>query len=726
MDLSDILDPLNEPQRQAVCAPSGNLLVLAGAGSGKTRVLTHRIAYLIRIGEASTYNVMAVTFTNKAAREMRQRIEQILGTPLSGMWVGTFHGIAHRLLRSHWQEAKLPQTFQIIDSDDQYRLIRRSLKELDLDEKRWPPKETQWKINYHKDEGVRAGAIDVQGDLYLETFVRIYLHYEDLCQRNGLVDFAELLLRAQELWLQHPEVCRHYRDRFRHLLVDEFQDTNAIQYSWIRTLAADQSHTFVVGDDDQSIYGWRGAKVGNLQQFQRQFTEVELIRLEQNYRSTRTILTAANALIDNNGDRLGKNLWTAGEEGEPIRLYGAFNEIDEATYIVEQIERWVRGGRSRQEVAILYRSNAQSRVIEAALLQHGLPYRVYGGLRFYERAEIKDVLAYLRLCTNRDDDPSLERIINTPTRGIGGRTLDMLRDYARDHEMSLWRSAERMIAAGALTPRATAALQRFLDLIAEMSCGSEVSLEQQVDAVIKLSALGDHYKKEGREKGLSRIENMEELVSAAKSFVHGEDLEEGEEAMDDLTAFLAHAALEAGEGQAEEWEECVQLMSLHSAKGLEFPLVFIAGVEEGLFPHKRSLQEEGRLEEERRLCYVGVTRAKEELVLTYAEVRRLYGQENFSHPSRFLREIPEECVQIVRLQGVAAPISAGQKKGASFTTEAASTTSFSLGQQVTHPKFGEGTVVQSEGSGAQARLQVNFDRVGLKWLVIAYAHLQPL
>ncbi|MBF0219969.1 MAG: DNA helicase II [Gammaproteobacteria bacterium] len=736
MDLTDILDPLNEPQRLAVCAPAGNLLVLAGAGSGKTRVLTHRIAWLVRIGEASTYGILAVTFTNKAAREMRQRIEAILAAPLSGMWVGTFHGIAHRLLRAHWREANLPESFQIIDSDDQYRLIRRALRELHLDEASWPPKLMQWTINQHKDRGERSAHIDPMNDAQRETFIQIYQHYETLCQRNGLLDFAEILLRAHELWLHHPDLCNHYRQRFRHILVDEFQDTNTIQYAWIRTLAGEENHTFVVGDDDQSIYGWRGAQVGNLQLFQQQFAPVTLIRLEQNYRSTGNILAAANALIGQNEGRLGKNLWTADAAGNPIQLYRAFNELDEADFISERIAAWCARGRPRQSCAILYRSNAQSRVLEAALLQRGIPYRVYGGLRFFERAEIKDVLAYLRLCQNRDDDPSFERIINTPTRGIGSRTLEIIRETAQHQGVSHWAAMLELIAQQQLPARAQAALQQFAQLITEMShrmaensdSEAPVALDECVDQIITLSKLGEFYQKEGLEKGETRIENMQELISAARQFEQGngtiEEISEDELTISTLSAFLAHATLEAGEGQADVWEDAVQLMTLHSAKGLEFPLVFMSGVEEGLFPNKMSLEEPGRLEEERRLCYVGITRAMEQLYLSYAEIRRLYGKENYARPSRFIDEIPESLLERVRAEQ---PTFSGKPLR---TTPAPmledSSIPFHIGQQVHHAKFGEGTIVHSEGSGAQARLQINFAEVGMKWLVIAYAKLTPV
>jgi DNA helicase-2/ATP-dependent DNA helicase PcrA len=731
MDVSDLLNSLNSAQREAVCVPAGHhALILAGAGSGKTRVLVHRIAWLIRTGVASPYGVLAVTFTNKAASEMRGRIESLLGMPSSGMWVGTFHGIAHRLLRAHYQEAGLPQGFQILDSDDQYRLIRRVLREFDLDEKQWPPRQMQGFINSHKDRGERPDHIKVHlGDLFQEVALKVYRHYEEICRRSGSVDFAELLLRAFELFQKHPDVLAHYQRRFSHLLIDEFQDTNTIQYAWIKLLAGERGELFAVGDDDQSIYGWRGAQIENIHQYQRDFANVELIRLEQNYRSTGNILKAANALIARNSDRLGKNLWTEGGDGEPIKLYGAFNELEEARYIVEQIEGWIAGGHARSEVAILYRSNAQSRVLEEALLYRSIPYRIYGGMRFFERAEIRDALAYLRLSLNRDDDPSFERVISTPPRGIGARTVDTIRELARERAISLWRAAEELVEHQGLTARAANAVSGFLQLIEQMAGddiaavgtaehnrdGGMLQLHERIDSVVQLSGLIDYFKKEKGEKGQARVENLEELVSAGRQFEFDED-----EGFDELGAFLAHAALEAGEGQADEWEDCVQMMTLHSAKGLEFPLVFMSGLEEGLFPHQRSLDEPGRLEEERRLCYVGMTRARERLVISYAEVRRLYGQEKYTRPSRFVSEIPAEFIDEMRIRGqVSQPLYRAPE-----VEQGAEATQFFLGQRLFHAKFGEGTLLDYEGSGAQARVQVKFDRVGTKWLVLAYAKLE--
>ena len=723
MDVSHIIEDLNEAQREAVCAPAGHTLVLAGAGSGKTRVLVHRIAWLIRTEGVSPHGVLAVTFTNKAAAEMRGRIEGLLALPVGGMWVGTFHSLAHRLLRMHWMDAGLPQTFQILDSDDQQRAIKRVIRDLQLDEAQWPPRQAQWFINSRKDEGQRPEHIEDFGDPFQRQMIRIYRAYEELCQRAGLVDFAELLLRAHELWLKNPQLLAHYRARFGHILVDEFQDTNTIQYAWIRLLAGDRSHVFAVGDDDQSIYGWRGARIENIQQFGRDFPGTRTVRLEQNYRSTGNILKAANALIDHNAERLGKNLWTADADGEPIRRYAAFNERDEARFIVERMQDWVDDGGRHRDCAVLYRSNAQSRVLEEALIQAGVPYRVYGGLRFFERQEIKDAMAYLRLIANRRDDAGFERVVNTPTRGIGERTVAAAREHAREHNLALWDAADALIEQKRLPARAANALRGFLDLIEAMATATaDAELFEQMEHLIQHSGLLDHYKKERGEKGQARIENLEELVNAARYFEQDE-APEGSEEMDELSAFIAHAALEAGEQQTSGGEDGVQLMTLHAAKGLEFPLVFLCGMEEGLFPHQMSSEEPGRLEEERRLCYVGITRARERLYLTHAEVRRLYGKESFPHRSRFLDEIPAELLQEVRLGGsVATPVDS--RFGAMPVQQEGN--GLRLGQRVLHAKFGEGVILNLEGQGAQARVHVNFDAMGAKWLMTAYANLQAL
>ena len=721
MDVTAILDKLNPPQREAVSAEAKPTLVLAGAGSGKTRVLVHRIAWLLQVEQVSPFGILAVTFTNKAAGEMRARVEKLMGGTAGGMWIGTFHSIAHRLLRQHWREAGLPQAFQILDAEDQHRLIRRLLKNLELDESRYPPRQAQWYINSRKDDGLRAKNIPKSEDPFQATLLRVYKAYEEACERGGLVDFAELLLRTHELWLKNAALLEHYRRRFRHILVDEFQDTNAIQYASVRMLAGEAGVPFVVGDDDQSIYAWRGAKIENILRFEKDFPGTRVIRLEQNYRSTGNILKAANALIAHNSTRLGKNLWTSGSDGAPLRVYAAYNEQDEAQFVVERIKHWQETGGVRKDVAVLYRSNAQSRVFEERLMLEAIPYRVYGGLRFFERQEIKDGLAYLRLLENRDDDPSFERIINTPTRGIGAKSLDLVRETAKRDQVSLWKAMQSLLEDRGQPARITSAFAKFAKLLQEMDAAVRgLQLFEQVDHVLHQSNLVEHYKAEKSERGEARLENLEELVSAARSF-----LPESLEGMTPLAAFLAHAALEAGEGQAEAWEDCVQLMTLHSAKGLEFPLVFICGMEDGLFPHERSADDLEGLEEERRLCYVGMTRAMQELYLSYAEQRRLHGMDNYGVPSRFLRELPAELVeeirprvQVARSFGASAPTATAYKSSGP--------TGLHLGQRVNHPTFGEGVVLDYEGDGPQGRVQVNFKSAGSKWLVVAYANLTTL
>nr|WP_314267516.1 DNA helicase II [uncultured Moellerella sp.] len=720
MDVSYLLEGLNDKQREAIAAPRTNLLVLAGAGSGKTRVLVHRIAWLMAIEHASPFSIMAVTFTNKAAAEMRHRINQLIGTSEGGMWIGTFHGLAHRLLRQHYMDAGLPQDFQILDSDDQYRLIRRLLKALNLDEKQWPARQGMWYINGKKDEGLRPQHIESYGNPVESTWLKVYQAYQEACDRAGLVDFAELLLRAHELWLKKPHLLNHYRERFTNILVDEFQDTNSIQYAWIRVLAGDTGKVMIVGDDDQSIYGWRGAQVENIQRFLKDFPGAETIRLEQNYRSTNNILKAANALIANNSDRLGKNLWTEGSDGEPISLYCAFNELDESRYVVGRIKQWHEKGGAMRDCAILYRSNAQSRVLEEALIQSAMPYRIYGGQRFFERQEIKDALAYLRLIGNRNDDASFERVVNTPTRGIGERTLDTVRQTAREQKLTLWESCEYLIREQVLGGRAASAIERFLELIEALATETcEMSLHNQTDRVIKDSGLRAMYEQEKGEKAQARIENLEELVNATRDFSYQDE----DQDLMPLQAFLSHAALESGEGQADANQDAVQLMTLHSAKGLEFPMVFIVGMEEGMFPSQMSLDESGRLEEERRLAYVGVTRAMSKLTITYAESRRLYGKEVYHRPSRFIGELPEACVEEVRLKAtVSRPVN-HQRLG---TLMSSNDSGYALGQRVHHPKFGEGTIINLEGSGEHCRLQIAFQGQGIKWLVAAYAKLETV
>jgi DNA helicase-2/ATP-dependent DNA helicase PcrA len=786
MDVSYLIDPLNDAQREAVCAPPGHYLVLAGAGSGKTRVLTHRIGWLTQAERVPPWAILAVTFTNKAAGEMRARLDALIPGGSQGLTVGTFHGIAHRLLRRHWREAGLPETFQILDADDQLRLVKRVVAGLGLDDAKFPPRQAGWQINQWKDEGKRPGSIEHRDHPVTRTFVQIYQAYEDACRRAGLVDFAELLLRAHELWLKNPAVLEHYQQRWRYLLVDEFQDTNTLQYAWIRVLAgatgqAASGQVFVVGDDDQAIYGWRGAKVENVQQFLRDFPGARTIKLEQNYRSTSTILKAANSVIERNGSRLGKQLWTAGEDGERIALYTAYNEQDEARFVIERIREFIAEHGNAKDCAILYRSNAQSRNFEEQLVQRNIAYRVYGGQRFFDRAEVKDALAYLRLTANRHDDAAFERAVNTPPRGIGDRTLDTLRRRARADDVSMWEATLTELTSGSeLAGRAKNAAKGFLAVIDGMartfkplsqremdgdegtglpentspaaslssatpaepavptaltrkgtpsgsplgkSSASELTLAEQIDHAITHTGLRDFYEKDSRGNAETRVENLDELVNVASRFERTpDDLESG---LSELSAFLSHATLEAGENQGEAWDDCVQLMTLHSAKGLEFPVVFLVGMEEGLFPSQRSVDDEGRLEEERRLAYVGITRAREKLFVTHAESRRMHGTEMLARPSRFLGEMPAELIDEVRPRvHVTRPMYAGRPRETSSSLE--ETLPVKLGQRVSHPSFGEGVVISAEGSGAHTRLQVNFEGVGSKWLVAAYANLTPL
>ena len=723
MDVSDLIDSLNDAQRRAVTAPPGHLLVQAGAGSGKTRVLVHRMAWLNRVESVSPFAIMAVTFTNKAAREMRGRVEELLGQPIGPMWVGTFHGLAHRFLRMHWQEAKLPQAFQILDSDDQKALVKRTVRSLELDEAHFPPNQVQWFINGHKDEGRRPHHIDDQGDPITKEFVRVYVAYEAACERAGVIDFAELLLRALETLRDTPSLLEHYRKRFGHLLIDEFQDTNTIQYAWIKLLAGEAGHVFAVGDDDQSIYAWRGARIENILNFHEDYPDVDVIRLEQNYRSSANILNAANALIEKNTARLGKNLWTAGEAGHPITLYNAYNETDEARFIVETIVEHVAQGGDRVDCAVLYRSNAQSRVIEEYLVASAVPYRIYGGFRFFERAEIKDTLAYLRLATHAYDDVSFERIVNRPARGIGDKTVGEIRATARSRDVPMWDAAKALVSEGALPGRARTAVAKFVDLMEAMTEAiADQALAQQVDTVAEVSGLLEHLAKDRTEKGQSAIENVQELSNAARTFMY--QVDDSDPDANPVDEFLAHASLESGEQSSDEDENAVQLMTLHSAKGLEFPLVFMAGMEMGLFPNQRSVDDPTRMEEERRLAYVGITRAKAKLYMTMAEQRRLYGRDSYNPPSKFVKELPGELLEEIRPRmNVSMPVWQPQQAHPVFAEE--NDTGFAVGQHVTHRKFGEGTITGQEGRGKQARVQVNFRDAGQKWLVLAYANLEP-
>lgn len=722
MDVSHILDGLNDAQRQAVSRDPGHCLVLAGAGSGKTRVLVHRIAWLIQVLGVSPYGLLAVTFTNKAAGEMRERVGDLLDMPTRGLWVGTFHGIAHRMLRRHFQEAGLPEAFQIIDADDQLRLLKRVIQDLSLEESRWPARRAQWFVNQCKDEGLRPGDVEHYDSPVDRQWVAIYAAYDEQCRRSGLVDFAELLLRGHELLLQNAELLTHYQQRLQHLLVDEFQDTNAIQYAWIRVLAGDSGHVFIVGDDDQSIYGWRGARVENMAAFEKDFPGAEVVRLEQNYRSTKRILAAANAVIANNAGRLGKNLWTQDDEGALIDLFAAFDEQEEARFVGERVEAWIDEGGAPGDVAILYRSHAQSRLFEEVLMTRDIPFRVYGGVRFFERAEVKDVLAYLRLMLNRNDDAAFARVVNLPTRGIGERTLMAVRSAAAAQQISLWQAAVELCRHGELASRARSCVESFLQLVHEMDKAlADRSLEAMVQGVLERIDFETHYGKEGRERAETRLQNLDELVNAAAYFTPPDD--EDADLLSPLASFLVHASLEAGEGQAGAGQDSVQLMSLHSAKGLEFPLVFLTGLEDGLFPSQRSVGEPGRLEEERRLAYVGITRAREHLVLTFSESRRLHGSVNFNQPSRFLSEIPSDLINDIRPRARAASDYGRASAAPSLVDDDAP---LKLGQQVNHNKYGMGVVVSCEGQGAHFRVQVNFEEAGAKWILPAYGALEAV
>jgi DNA helicase-2/ATP-dependent DNA helicase PcrA len=727
LDITHIIDGLNEPQREAVSAPLSNALVIAGAGSGKTRVLVHRIAWLVDIENVSPHGILAVTFTNKAAAELRARTESLLNLSARSMWVGTFHSLAHRLLRMHWSEAKLPQNFQILDSDDQIRLIKRIMKAQSIDDKKWPPRQVAWFINGQKDEGRRAKEVPTGDDLFQITHQRIYQAYEDTCNQGGLVDFAELLLRSHELWLNNPDLLAHYQTRFQHVLVDEFQDTNTIQYAWLRVLVGANCKIMAVGDDDQSIYGWRGAKIENIQRFSEDFSDVMTVRLEQNYRSTQTILEAANSLIQRNTNRLGKDLWSESEKGELIKLYAGFNDLDEARFIAERIAQWIEGGGSPNEAAILYRSNAQSRVLEEALLRSNIPYQIYGGQRFFDRIEIKNALAYMRLIEDRNSDPAFERVVNTPPRGIGDKTIEGVRQLARGRNVSLWAAAQAGIDEGLFNSRVHGAIGAFLGLINDLAeAVAPLELDELAQQVVEVSGLMVFHSQERGERGLARKENLEELVTACRQFSGDlvfpfEDSDRAEVSV--LQEFLDQMTLDAGDRQAAQGPS-VQMMTLHSAKGLEFPLVFLGGMEEGLFPHRMSADEPGRMEEERRLAYVGITRAMQELYLTYAESRRLHGQDSYNRPSRFLLEMPKELLSEVRMKAsVNRSYNSVAPQHSMYSDEVVE--GMRMGQRVMHGKYGEGVVLQFEGGGERAKVQINFSE-GAKWLMVGYANLQTL
>lgn len=735
--MSNLLANLNPEQLQAVTLPPQHALILAGAGSGKTRVLTTRIAWLIQSGQVDPAGILAVTFTNKAAKEMLARLSAMLPVSTRGMWIGTFHGLANRLLRAHHRDAGLPQLFQILDSADQLAAIKRLLKTLNVDDEKFPPRELQHFINGQKEAGYRPQAVEAWDD-YTRQRVQLYQEYEAQCQREGVVDFAELLLRSYELLERNEPIRRHYQRRFRHILVDEFQDTNRLQYRWLR-LFADEGREggaamFCVGDDDQSIYRFRGAEVGNMRDFEREFRVANVIRLEQNYRSRSNILDAANAIIRHNANRLGKNLWTDQGAGEPIRVFEAFSDADEARWIVDEVQSLVREGGLRAEIALLYRSNAQSRVLEHHLFSAGIPYRVYGGLRFFERQEIKHALAYLRLIANPDDDTAFARVVNFPTRGIGARSLEVLNDAARIYNTSLYATVPH------LTGKAGTSLGQFVRLVEDVRRDTaRLPLPELVDHVLELSGLRAHYKaeKEGRE----RLENLDELLNAAANFVAESQADEEALAQPHplLADFLAHASLEAGDHQADQGADAVQLMTVHSAKGLEFNVVFLSGLEEGLFPHENSILETDGLEEERRLMYVAVTRARERLYLSFAQSRMLHGQTRYNLRSRFLEEIPSELTKWLTPPnprsaaggamggmggGYFKPSTAPAVQRAPRPAFAQLPNGLRIGQSVSHAKFGQGVIVAAEGSGADAKVQINFGPAGVKWLLLAVAKLE--
>ncbi|WP_137719048.1 UvrD-helicase domain-containing protein [Methylobacillus flagellatus] len=736
MNASTLLDGLNDKQLEAVTLPHQSALILAGAGSGKTRVLTTRIAWLIQTGQVSPLGLLAVTFTNKAAKEMLTRLTGMLPINTRGMWVGTFHGLCNRLLRAHHREAQLPATFQIFDTADQLSAIKRLMKAMNVDDEKYPPKQVMGYINSCKEEGLRAHAVEAY-DAHSQRMREIFEEYDKQCQREGVVDFAELLLRCYELLSRDSTIRQHYQSRFKYILVDEFQDTNRLQYLWLKLLAGEQQASgrnciFAVGDDDQSIYAFRGARVGNMRDFERDFAVQSIVKLEQNYRSYSNILDAANAIITHNRNRLGKNLWTAAGKGEPVRVYEAYNDIDEANFIVDEVKSLHAEGHGLGEVALLYRSNAQSRVLEHALFSANLPYRVYGGLRFFERAEIKHALAYMRLIANPHDDTALLRVINFPTRGIGARSLEQLQETARSLGGSLWQAA--LQAAGKGDAIKAKGIPGFVALVKQMQEEAiGITLPEVAELATGLSGLRTFYQSE--KEGEDRIANLDELINAAVAFTNqeiGVQVDEnGEVAQSLLTQFLTHASLEAGEHQAEAGREALQLMTVHAAKGLEFKVVFISGLEEGLCPHEQSLYEAAGLEEERRLMYVAVTRARQRLYLSYAQSRLLHGQVRYGIPSRFLDEIPDELIKRLNAKPVARSgygqdYNAMPKVMGKTSGEQKSAMPWKIGQSVAHAKFGQGVVVSYEGNANDMRVQVNFGREGLKWLALEYAKLEAV
>ena len=722
MDVSFILEDLNEAQRKAVTSESKKLLVLAGAGSGKTKVLVHRIAWLIKANGSSTHSVLAVTFTNKAANEMTGRIESILDQPIPEMWCGTFHSISNRILRRHFREAGLEKEFSILDSDDQLRIIKRILKEQDIDEDQWPPEKVRWQINSWKDEARRAKDVDDQGDFNIEILKRIYSMYERYMAQENLLDFAELILKSYELIKTNRNIRDLYTKKFKHILIDEFQDTNSLQFKWIQNLIDADTTITAVGDDDQSIYGWRGAKIENINKFAKE-KGTQIVRLEQNYRSTANILNAANAVIGKNSNRLGKKLWTDGNDGDKIDIFEAYNEEEEANFISENAHSIFSAGDHYKDMAVLYRSNAQSRTVEEALLRQNIPYVIYGGVRFYERLEIKNVLSYLRIIINTNDNNAFERAIGVPPRGVGEKTLKNIRDFAEENETSLFNGAKKMISSELIKGKAGKSISTFINFIESSSEHiNNSSSDEFVEMVINQSGLIDHHMKEPGEKGRIRVENINELISAVKSFENLNKHEDLSEYGSFISAFLSSVSLDMGETQANKSDDAVQLMTIHSAKGLEFKYVFMIGMEESLFPHSRSVENINELEEERRLCYVGITRARHKLYLTYTEFRRLYGQDSYNPPSRFIKEIPNDYLEFIR------PKQSYRSSffGASVSDNIDSGTPFNLGDIVRHKVFGEGVVLSIEGQGNASRIQINFNSEGTKWLITAYANLEKI
>jgi DNA helicase-2/ATP-dependent DNA helicase PcrA len=719
MNLSEITNGLNDKQHQSVAlGDAQNALILAGAGSGKTRVLTHRIAYLVTQKNIHTDSILAVTFTNKAAAEMRARLGSLLRRPIQSMWVGTFHGLAHRLLRTHYEKAGLTSGFQILDAQDQFRIVKRLMKENNIDESKFPVRKVQWFINQQKDEGVRAQDVDAGYNFFIKKSLEVFVLYESHCRANDLIDFAELLVRSYELLKNNAELLEHYQTRFSNILVDEFQDTNTVQYKWIKQLFTGRNNVFCVGDDDQSIYGWRGAKIENITNLEKDFAPIQTIRLEQNYRSTGNILAASNALIANNSNRMGKSLWTDSGNGELIDIYEARTETDEADYVIRRIKKFIKDGSSASDCAILYRSNAQSRVFEDALIKYSIPYIIYGGLRFFERAEIKDALGYVRLCESTTDNVAFERIVNFPTRGIGNATLEKVREFAKDQHTNLFQAAIQV--APMLPTRASNALNGFIQLIEQMTDDSKnLILSEKVAYLLNNSGLITHYANDKTDKAGSKKENLEELISAAKQYSHDEDSE-----MNEVVGFISLASLDSSGDANAPIVDNVQLMTIHSAKGLEFPNVFLGGLEEDLFPSRQSKDEPHLLDEERRLCYVGMTRAMKRLTLTFAIKRFLHGQSLYAYPSRFLDEIPSEYVNKVKAKFGATQANYNDDDIYNQDIEPEANGQLSVGAGVKHGKFGYGTVLNFEGDGDSARIQIKFKQAGTKWLIASYANLE--